>query len=180
MRYPDSGGLSAQARAGREQVRFAAADKFAEGMTPPNVARELRVTRKSACQWYRAWQTGGKAALASKGPGGSRCRLSDEQIRLLEAELDQGPAARGWDDQRWTLARIAQLIKELFGEVYTLAGVSLLMRRIGWSPQVPLHRATERDEKAIAAWKEETWPCVKAQQPRRGRGSASRTSPGKA
>jgi transposase len=63
----------------------------------------------------------------------------------------KGPAAHGWDeDQQWTLARVAQVIRELFGQEYTLRGVSYLLHRIGWSPQVPVHRAAERDEEACA------------------------------
>ncbi|MFC0863949.1 transposase [Sphaerimonospora cavernae] len=105
--------MSAQARAKRERIRFAAADRFAEGLAPPQVAHWLRVTRKSACEWHRAWKDGGKQALASKGPGGSACQLSDEQITVLEAALDAGPGAHGWsDDQRWTLARITCVIQE--------------------------------------------------------------------
>ena len=36
---------------------------------------------------------------------------------------------------------------------YTLRGVSYLLHRIGFSPQVRAHRAAERDEAAIAAWR---------------------------
>ena len=43
MRYPDGGGLSAAGRARREKVRLQAAEWFAEGVTPPEVARRLRV-----------------------------------------------------------------------------------------------------------------------------------------
>lgn len=55
------------------------------------------------------------------------------------------------DDQRWTLARIAEVINERFGVRYTLRGTSYLLHWIGWSPQVPKRRAVERDEEAIAA-----------------------------
>jgi transposase len=101
-------------------------------------------------------------ALASKGAGGARCRLSPEQLAELEAVLDAGPAASGWDeDQRWTLARIAEVIQERFGADYMLAGVAVLLHRIGWSVQVPARQAAERDEARIAAWREATWPVVK-------------------
>jgi transposase len=73
-----------------------------------------------------------------------------------------GPAAWGWDeDQCWTLARIAELVRRRFGVDYTLAGLDLLLHRIGWSVQVPARRAAERDEARIAAWPEETWPVVR-------------------
>ncbi|MET8132968.1 winged helix-turn-helix domain-containing protein [Streptomyces sp. NPDC005251] len=44
---------------------------------------------------------------------------------------------------------------------YTLAGLDLLLHRIGWSVQVSSHKAAERDEAKIAAWKDEEWPVIK-------------------
>jgi putative transposase len=44
---------------------------------------------------------------------------------------------------------------------YTLRGVSYLLHRIGVSPQVPAHRAAERDEAAIAARGAITWAKVR-------------------
>lgn len=54
------------------------------------------------------------------------------------------------------LVRIAALVYERFTVEYTLAGLDLLLHRLGWSVQVPARRAAERDEAAIAAWKQET------------------------
>uniref|UniRef100_UPI000AFFE1D2 helix-turn-helix domain-containing protein n=1 Tax=Sphaerimonospora mesophila TaxID=37483 RepID=UPI000AFFE1D2 len=113
-------------------------------------------------------------------PGGSTCRLSDEQITALEAALDAGLAAHGWtDDQRWTLARITTVIKELFGVSYTLRGTSYLLHRIGWSPQHPVRRAAERDEHAVTTWVTALparapagclWPAWSASSPAGGAG----------
>jgi transposase len=38
---------------------------------------------------------------------------------------------------------------------YTLAGLDVLLHRIGWSVQVPARRAAERDEAALASWRQE-------------------------
>ncbi|MFF1604365.1 hypothetical protein ACFVYV_44350 [Streptomyces mirabilis] len=59
----------------------------------------------SANRWRRALASGGRQALASKGPGGARHKLDTGQLRVLEAVLDAGPAASGWSDQCWTLVR---------------------------------------------------------------------------
>src|ERR1035441_10116375 len=107
-------------------------------------------------------RAGGEAARASRGPGGDRCRLSPAQLAKLQAALDGGPAAWGWDeDQRWTLARVTTLIGRLFHLRYTLRGTSYLLHRIGWTPQVPVHRAMERDEAAVTAWRAVTWAKVR-------------------
>jgi putative transposase len=142
-------------------VRLEAARLFEQEIRPVQVARRLRVSTKSAYQWRRRWRAGGDKALASTGPGGATCRLNAGQLDRLRTELERGPAAHGWADQRWTLARIALLIGRLFHVRYTLRGTSYLLHRIGFTPQVPTRRAAERDEQAIAAWRTETWAKVR-------------------
>jgi len=139
-------------------VRLQAAQMYDQDVSAVQVAHRLRVSTKSAYQWRRRWRAGGEAALASKGAGGAVCRLNAGQVARLRAALAGGPAAWGWgEDQRWTLARVTTLIARLFHVRYTLRGVSYLLHRLGYSPQVPVHRAVERDEKAIAVWKTATW-----------------------
>ncbi len=139
-------------------MRLQAAQMYKQDVSPVQVAHRLRVSTKSAYQWRRRWRAGGEAALASKGAGGAVCRLSAGQVARLRAALEGGPAAWGWgEDQRWTLARVATLIARLFHVHYTLRGTSYLLHRLGYSPQIPIHRAAQRDEKAIAAWKTATW-----------------------
>ena len=105
---------------------------------------------------------GGVAALASRGPGGAVCRLSGAQLERLRAALEAGPAVWGWDeDQRWTLERVAALTGRLFHVSYTVRGTSYLLHRLGFTPQVPVHRAAERDEDAIAEWRAVTWAKVR-------------------
>jgi transposase len=131
---------------------------FEQDLKPTQVAHELRVSTKSVYQWRRHWRAGGTAALASKGAGGAVCRLSLAQLTRLRGALDQGPGAWGWDeDRRWTLQRVTTLIGRLFHVRYTLRGTSYLLHRMGYTPQVPVHRAAERDEAAIAAWRDATW-----------------------
>ena len=178
MRYAQGGGLTTAEREQRERLRLQSAELFAQGIAPAEVARRYRVTRMSTNRWYRAWKSAGTKALASKGPGGEPCRLSPRQLERLQRELGRGPAAHGWaEDQRWTLARVADLIARLHHVRYTPRGVSYLLHRLGWSPQVPLHRAAERDEEVIEQWVVQTWPLIKGQRSSWGPGSAGKTSP---
>ena len=158
MRYADGGGLSAEGRAKREAVRMRAAEWFVHKVPVAQIAARLRVSTNAVYVWRRRWKTGGREALISKGSGGASCRLDEFRLDRLAAALEQGPAAHGYgEDQRWTLVRVADLIARMFHIRYTLRGVSYLLHRLGFSPQVPAHRAIERDEQAIATWRKDAW-----------------------
>ena len=162
MRYPDGGGLTEQGRAKREAVRRQAAGWFADGVPVAEVARRLRVSQTAVYGWRQRWKAGGEQALASKGASGSRCRLDDSRLQRLADALDAGPAVHGFgQDQRWTLARVSDLIARMFHTRYTPRGTANVLHRLGFSVQVPKHRAVERDEQAIATWRREAWPAGK-------------------
>ncbi len=173
MRYSDGGGLDAAERARRERVRLAAAKMIEAGASDQEIARHFRVSRMSVNRWRRTLAAGGREALASKGAGGAQCKLTPAQVAGLEAVLDAGPAAAGYADQCWTLARVAEQAWQRSGVEYTLAGTAVLLHRIGWSVQVPARRAAERDEEKIARWREDTWPVIKARRRTWAPGSAS-------
>ena len=112
-------------------------------------------------QWRRAWRAGG-GGPGLKGPGGSACKLDEAQLAQLRAALEAGPAATAgtrtsggpWPgSRRWSPACSAS--------AYTLRGMSFLLHRLGFTPQVPAHRAVERDEDAIAEWRAVTWAKVR-------------------
>ena len=95
MRYPDGGGLTAEEHARRERVRLEAAEWIEESASDREVAARYRVSRMSANRWRRALAAGGRPALASKGPGGARCRLGPAPLDEFQTVLDAGPAAWG-------------------------------------------------------------------------------------
>lgn len=176
VRYTQGGGLTAERRKFREQLRLQAATEFRRGEDNTVIAKRLRVSVRSVQRWRMAWSIGGDRALASKGPA-SLPLLSEVQFRVLEFELARGPLAHGWPDQRWTLPRIATVIGRRFHISYTSKGVQVLLRRHGWSWQVPARRAVERDDVAVANWVKDTWPQVKTPRRRSGHGWSSKTKP---
>jgi hypothetical protein len=62
----------------------------------------------------------------------------------------------------WTCGRIARVIEEEFGVAYDKGHVSRLLRQLRWTPQMPVRRAAQRDEKAIGHWRSDTWPRLLA------------------
>jgi len=175
MRYAQRGGYTPAEQQRREQLRLEAAARFARGDKISQIAHDLRVTPGSVRRWHRAWEEGGTGALRSRGPVSAE-RLSARQWARLESELGKGPLAHGFAaDQRWTLGRINTLIGRLFHVGYTVEGTWKLMRRHSWSCQVPVRQAMERDEEAVAVWKAEVWPDIKAPRATWVPSSVSRT-----
>ena len=73
MRYSDGGGLTAEGRARREDVRLQAARLFEQDMDAGRIARILRVSTKSVYQWRRARRcTAGTPISGGRWPGSLR------------------------------------------------------------------------------------------------------------
>ena len=175
MRYAQGGGLTPKEQQTRERVRLEAGARFAQGEKTTEIAAGLRVGKRQVEKWRKSWREGGMEALRSTGAVSVE-RLSPQQWERLERELGRGPLAHGWEDgQGWTLVRITTLVGRMFHVGYTVQGVWKLLRRHGWSAQVPTRRAIERDDEAIAVWKDEVWPRIKAPRRTWAPTSASRT-----
>ncbi len=121
MRYAQGGGLTAEGRRRREQVRLEAARRFEQRVPSAVIAAELRVSERSVRRWRQAWQAGGPAGLASRGQA-AQCRLDEQQLAALDLALEAGPLAAGWTDQRWTLARVRDLVARKFRVQYAIPG----------------------------------------------------------
>jgi transposase len=116
--------------------------------------------RRSASGWRicvsTAWRHGGP----SRGPQGPS-RLAEAQLRLIPELLSHGAGAYGFRGEVWTCARVATVIWEEFGVSYHKAHVSRLLKRLHWTPQLPIERAAQRDEEIIKQWRIEVWPELK-------------------
>jgi transposase len=141
-----------------------------QGWTQRAIAAALGVTAAAVSQWMAAARRGGPAALLAHPAPGPDPKLTPAQKRLLPDFLWHGPEAYGFRGEVWTCARLARVIEEELGVRYSKSQVSRLLRELGWTPQVPITRAVQRDEEAIERWRQEVWPGLKrrAQEERRG------------
>lgn len=85
----------------------------------------------------------------------------------LPVELAKGAQAFGFRGEVWTTARVAHMIQAVFGVSYHPAHCSRLLRALKQSLQKPIEKASQRDEQAIATWKQERWPALKKSLNRR-------------
>lgn len=142
----------------REYRRLRVWEMHQQGHKQQAIADALGLTQSAVSYIIKRAKAGGIAALAYHKPAGAQARLSDEQKQALLAALEQGAEAHGFHGDVWTTARIAQLIEQRFGVKYHPDYIGPLLRQMGWSPQRPVVRASQRNEAAIAQWVETTWP----------------------
>jgi transposase len=123
-----------------------------------DIAEALMVSEVSVSHWLtRARARGAQALLAHPSPGRPSA-LRAEELRLIPEFLWHGPEAYGFSGKVWTCARVAKVIVMELGVAYDKGHVSRLLRQLRWTPQMPIQRAIQRDEKAIEHWREEVWP----------------------
>ncbi|MEO0565473.1 MAG: winged helix-turn-helix domain-containing protein [Chloroflexota bacterium] len=76
----------------------------------------------------------------------------------MEQLLHDGATTYGFQGDVWTQPRVAKVIEQTFGVAYTPGHVGRLLKRMGWTRQKPVTRATQCDEQAIEAWRTQRWP----------------------
>jgi transposase len=122
------------------------------------IAEALGVSPVSVSRWFARVRDGGPEALRAHPSPGAPAKLTDAQRRLIPEFLWHGAEAYGFRGELWTCARVAQVIEEEFGVRYHKDHVGRLLKELHWTPQVPIRRAIQRDEKAIRRWRREVWP----------------------
>ena len=162
-----------------EARRLRGARMIKRGVAHAEIARELEVSRQTVSRWAaRLDSVKGAIGKLKARTLGRPTRLSEEQQAGLRAILLSGALQAGFPTELWTIKRVRAVVKDRFDVTYSTAGCWHLLREMGFTPQKPEKRATQRNEEAIEAWKRKTWPALKKSPRPRGEPSSSSTSRG--
>lgn len=152
---------SSLSREKREERRLKAAALFKKGVPHTEIARILRVSPGAVTQWRKAYSRGGAKALKSKGHPGFASELTPKKRERFREAVLKGPLSYGYETNLWTLSRLADVMKKVTGISFSGMWTWVIMRELGFTPQKPMLKAKERNEKAIAEWKAEKLPGLK-------------------
>ena len=148
----------------REYRRKRTWEMHQQGYKQQAIADALGLTQSGVSHIIKRAKQGGASALEHHKSPGAPKRLSEKQRQQLLVELAKGAEAHGYAGDVWTTERIAHFIEQQFQVKYHPDYIGPLLRQLGWSPQRPVVRASQRDEAAIQAWVTKQWPALKKEQ----------------
>lgn len=143
-------------------IRKLAVQRVFDGESAAEVTRNFGLGSKTIFTWLKVAREKGLDALAPKARSGRSRKLSlIEEQEVKHWVIGGDPRQHGFDFGLWTRQIVVDLIKEKFGIDMSQSGVGKLLRRLDLTPQKPLRRAYERDEKAVTEWVETVYPRVR-------------------
>ena len=144
----------------KEWRRLRALELSELGWTQHAIAFALDASESAVSNWLARAEQGGSEALRSRPRPGPIARITDEQLGLIPDFLWHGPEAYGFRANVWTCERVVGVLAEELNVSYSKSQVSRLLKHLGWTPQIPITRAIQRDEAAIAHFRLQTWPAL--------------------
>jgi transposase len=147
-----------------EQLRIRAVRQVEQGAHPEDIAAALGMTRAAVYGWLAKYREGGLEALKAKPVPGRPPRLSGAQLqRVYTLVVGDDPRQLRFAFALWTRAMVRDLIRQELGVRLSEVSVGRLLRKLGLSPQRPLYRAYQQNPEAVARWKAEEYPQIRAQ-----------------
>lgn len=155
--------MTISSTAWKEARRLQAFALQQKGWKQTQIAEALGVTASAVSQWFSRVNDQDAMALVARPHTGRPPDLAREQKQLIPDLLSHGAEAYGFRGNVWTTARVAKVIEWEWSVTYHPSHVARLLKELKWTPQLPVVRATQRDEKVIARWPSEQWPELKKQ-----------------
>lgn len=145
----------------KEKRRFHAWKLKCKGWKQKDIATALDVTEGAVSRWLKTCRQRGRAGLWARPHLGRPPELSAMEKRLIPDYLSHGAEAYGFRGDLWTCPRVAKVIEQELGVSYHRSHVARLLKELNWTPQQPIERAIQRNEKEVAYWRKEVWREMK-------------------
>jgi len=145
----------------KERRRIHALKLKRNGWKQKDIAFALDVSKGAVSQWLKMATEEGEKSLRARPHAGQIPKLTSTEKQFIPELLSHGAEAYGFRGEVWTCPRIRKVIEWEFGVSYHKSHVARLLKDLRWTPQMPVERATQRDELAITRWRSEVWVEMK-------------------
>ena len=140
----------------REWKRKQGFEMLKKGMKKSVISRKLGVNRRTVYNWSIKLEQNGD--WHDKKQPGSRSKLTKVQKEKLKKIIDSGPRSYGYDTDLWTLKRISEVIEKEFDVEYNTTHIWRVLKNIGYSAQIPVAVAMEKNTEYVKEWLEKNYP----------------------
>ncbi len=120
------------------------------------ISKRLGVNRKTVYNWSVKLEQSGD--WHDRKQPGSRSKLRKDQKEKLKKIIDGGPRSYGYDTDLWTLKRISEVISREFSVDYNTTHAWRVLKNLGYSAQVPVAVAMEKNPEYVKEWLEDEYP----------------------
>jgi transposase len=143
-----------------------------DGMTQAEAARVFGVHPNAVNRWIKRYREGGWDGLAERRRGrraGEQPALAaPQQQEVIALVWESTPDQLGLPGFLWTRDAVGELIGQRYGLWLARTTVGGYLRRWGFSPQKPQHRALEQNPAAVRRWLATEFPAIRGQAKREG------------
>ncbi len=132
----------------RESIRLEAIHLWLEGATVNQLSEKYSTHRSCVYDWIDRYERGGLEVLKTRPINGRPSKLSLQQREELTLIISSKlPTDFGFYKAMWTRDIVASVIKSEFGVSMHPAAVGKMLKRLGLSPQRPVRKAWQQDQK---------------------------------
>lgn len=149
----------------QEAIRKKGFRLLKQGKSVKFIAETLDVSSTIIYRWKKTFKTDGAKGSKSKVRGRTfetKRRLSlDQEAQVITWIKDTTPEQLKFKFALWSRAAVTELIKEKFDIALPIRTMGEYLKRWGFTPQRPIKRAYEQDDKEVKKWLEEKYPKIK-------------------
>lgn len=146
----------------RYEKRRMAVQALSQGEPASDVARVMKIPRRTLFSWVSRYRHGGEHALQDRPKSGRPRKAEAKVLQWLYDAITLGdPRQYQLPYCLWTLAIVRRLLKQEHGVEMSKSGVSRLLKHLGLSPQRPIYRSYKRDPEEMKKYLDETFPGLR-------------------
>ncbi len=154
----------------QEDLRRKAVNAVLKGHTQVEVAETFGVTRQAVGRWVKAYRDRGSRALKARPQGRPRggSLAPWQAAQIVRSIMDRPPDQLKLPYYLWTREAVGELIEKRFGIRLSVWTIGRYLARWGFTPQKPMNRAFEKDERRVRRWLRLEYPAIAALALREG------------
>lgn len=149
----------------QEAIRKRGFELIKKGLSGVKIAAALGVSRSAVTKWKKAYlEKGVKAAKSSKRgvkTESGRLLTQEQESEIVRLIVDKCPDQLKMPFVLWTRQAVRELIKDRFRIKIAERTVGDYLKRWNFTPQKPIKRAYERNDKKVKKWLDEEYPAIK-------------------